>query len=82
MEIYEADGPLHIGGTAWASTARRPSELVVNRLTDLRARDDHACTTRWSRPTVDRPGQLVVAIMGRMSAEDANSLLRVRRNRA
>ena len=32
--------------------------------------------------TIDRPGQLVVAIMGRMTAEDANSLLRVRRNRA
>ena len=32
--------------------------------------------------TIDRPGQLVVAIMGRMTAEDANTLLRVRRNRA
>ena len=32
--------------------------------------------------TIDRPGQLVIAIMGRMTAEDANTLLRARRNRA
>jgi len=31
---------------------------------------------------VDQDGQLVVAIMGRMTREDASSLLRLRRNRA
>ena len=31
---------------------------------------------------MDKAGQLVVAIMGRMTPEDANSLLRLRRNRA
>ena len=31
---------------------------------------------------MDRAGQLVVAILGRMTPEEANSLLRLRRNRA
>ena len=81
IEIYEADGPLHISGTHGPAQLGI-AELVISRLTDLKARPTPTSTTPWSRLTVDRPGQLVIAIMGRMNAEDANSLLRVRRNRA
>ena len=37
IEIYEADGPLHISGTMGQHSSASP-ELVVSRLTDLRAR--------------------------------------------
>ena len=82
VEIYEADGPLHISGSLGPAQLRlggagdEPADRPAGRGRPRR------CTTRSRRPTIDRPGQLVVAILGRMTAEDANSLLRVRRNRA
>ncbi len=81
IEIYEADGPLHIAGSMGQHSSAS-QELVVNRLTDLRGRSTTTMHYAVESATIDRPGQLVIAIMGRMSAEDANSLLRVRRNRA
>jgi uncharacterized protein (DUF58 family) len=81
IEIYEADGPLHIAGSMGQHSSAS-QELVINRLTDLRPRSTTTMHYAVESATVDRPGQLVIAIMGRMSAEDANSLLRVRRNRA
>jgi uncharacterized protein (DUF58 family) len=81
IEIYEADGPLHIAGSMGQHSSAS-QELVVNRLTDLRPRSTTTMHYAVESATVDRPGQLVIAIMGRMSAADANSLLRVRRNRA
>jgi uncharacterized protein (DUF58 family) len=81
VEIYEADGPLRISGSMGQhSSASR--ELVVSRLTDLKARLTTTMHYAVESATVDRPGQLVIAIMGRMDAADANSLLRARRNRA
>ena len=55
---------------------------MISRLTDLRARPTTTLHYAVESATVDRPGQLVVAILGRMTAEDANALLRLRRNRA
>jgi uncharacterized protein (DUF58 family) len=81
IEIYEADGPLHISGTMGQHSSAS-QELVVSRLTDLRARATTMIHYAVESATVDRPGQLAIAIMGRMTAKDANSLLRVRRNRA
>jgi uncharacterized protein (DUF58 family) len=81
VEIYEADGPLRISGSMGQhSSASR--ELVVSRLTDLKARLTTTMHYAVESATEDRPGQLVIAIMGRMNAADANSLLRARRNRA
>ena len=79
--IYEADGPLHISG-AMGQHSSASQELVITRLTDLRPRGTTTIHYAVESATVDRPGQLAVAIMGRMNAQDANSLLRVRRNRA
>ena len=81
IEIYEADGPLHISGTMGQHSSAS-QELVISRLTDLRPRATTTIHYAVESATVDRPGQLAIAIMGRMSAQDANSLLRVRRNRA
>ena len=81
IEIYEADGPLRISGSMGQHSSAS-QELVISRLTDLKARATTTMHYAVESAAVDRPGQLVIAIMGRMDAEDANSLLRVRRNRA
>jgi uncharacterized protein (DUF58 family) len=81
IEIYEAEGPLHISGTMGQHSSAS-SELVVSRLTDLRPRATRTMHYAVESATIDRPGQLVVAIMGRMTAQDANTMLRLRRNRA
>jgi uncharacterized protein (DUF58 family) len=81
IEIYEADGPLHISGSLGQHSSAS-QELVISRLTDLKERMTSTMHYAVESATVDRPGQLVVAVMGRMDADDANSLLRVRRNRA
>jgi uncharacterized protein (DUF58 family) len=81
VEIYEADGSLHISGQfGQHSSASR--ELVIDRLTDLRPRNTTTMHYAIESAGVDQPSQLVVAIMGRMSPEDANALVRARRNRA
>ena len=52
IEIYEADGPLHISGTMGQHSSASP-ELVISRLTDLKARLDHhdALRRRVRRPS-------------------------------
>ena len=81
IEIYEADGPLRISGSMGQHSSAS-AELVVSRLTDLRARSTGSLHYAVESAAIDRAGQLVIAVMGRMSAADANALLRVRRNRA
>jgi uncharacterized protein (DUF58 family) len=81
IEIYEAEGPLHISGSMGQHSSAS-QQLVISRLTDLRPRVTATMHYAVEAATVDRAGQLVIAVMGRMDAEDAYSLLRVRRNRA
>jgi uncharacterized protein (DUF58 family) len=81
IEIYEAEGPLHISGSMGQHSSAS-QQLVISRLTDVRPRLTSTMHYAVEAATIDRAGQLVVAIMGRMDAEDAQSLLRVRRNRA
>lgn len=81
VEIYEAGGPLHITGTMGQHSSAT-QQLVTSRLTDLRPRVTATMHYAVEAATHDRAGQLVVAVLGRMDAEDAHSLLRVRRNRA
>ncbi len=81
IEIYEAEGPLHISGSMGQHSSAS-QQLVMSRLTDLRPRITSTMHYAVEAATMDRAGQLVIAIMGRMDAEDASSLLRVRRNRA
>ena len=81
VEIYEAEGPLHISGSSGQHSSAS-QQLVINRLTDLKPRTTSTLHYAVEAATVDKPGQLVVAILGRADAEDASALLRVRRNRA
>lgn len=81
IEIYEADGPLHISGSLGQHSSAS-SQLVISRLTDVKPRVTSTMHYAVEAATVDRPGQLAIAIMGRIDAADAQSLLRVRRNRA
>lgn len=81
VEIFEADGPLNIAGSMGQHSSVS-SELAISRLTDLQARPTTTMHYAVESATIDRPGQLVVAIMGRLDVAGANSLLRVRRNRA
>ncbi len=81
IEIYEADGPLHVSG-ALGQHSSASAELVISRLTDLRARRTTTLHYAIESAAIDRPGQLVLAVLGRIGPGDANSLLRVRRNRA
>src|SRR4030095_10840409 len=81
IEIYEADGSLHISG-AMGQHSSASQELVISRLTDLKARPTTTIHYAVESAAGERTGQLAIAIMGRMNAQDANSLLRVRRNRA
>jgi uncharacterized protein (DUF58 family) len=81
VEIFEADGPLHITGTMGQhSSASR--ELVVNRLTDLTAKATSSLHYAIESALNDRPGQLVVAVLGRMDAAGAQALLRLQRHRS
>src|SRR5215210_6840830 len=81
IEIYEADGPLHISGTMGQHSSAS-AELVISRLTELKARSTTSLRYAVESAAIDRPGQLVIAILGRMTAAEANTLLRLRRNRA
>ena len=81
VEIYEADGSMRIGGSLGQHSSAS-GEAVINRLTDLRPRSTQSLHYAVESAGVDQPSQLVVAIMGRLTSEDANVLLRARRNRA
>jgi uncharacterized protein (DUF58 family) len=81
VEIFDAGGPLHISGTMGQhSSASR--QLVVERLTDLRPRSTRSLHYAVESANADRPGQLIVAILGRITPADAEVLLRVRGSRA
>lgn len=81
VEMYEANGPLHVnpGAGQHAATTR---QAVINRLTDLKPRMNHSLQYGINAASGDRNGQLVVAICGRLSIEDTEAMMRLRRNRA
>jgi hypothetical protein len=84
-ELYEADGPIGlveqrepIGGMSHNTS----TDLLISRLTDLQPRRTISLRYAMEAATADNTGRLVVAIMGRMSSDDAQALLRVRRQHA
>ena len=81
VEVYEADGPLHATG-AMGQPSSTTAELVLSRLTDLTPRLTSTLHYAVESAVEDRPGQLVVAVLGRMDAADADALLRLQRSRA
>lgn len=81
VEIFEADGPLHITGSMGQHSSAS-AELVVSRLTDLTGKVTSSLHHAVQSAADDRAGQLVVAVLGRMDAADAHTLLRLQRNRS
>ncbi len=81
VEIFEADGPLHITGTMGQHSSAS-AELVVSRLTDLTPKVTSSLHYAVQSAAEDRAGQLVVAVLGRMDAADAHAMLRLQRNRS
>ncbi len=81
VEVFEADGPLHVSSVLGQHSAAS-AEVVIRRLTDLRPTPTSTLHYAIGSAAADRPGQLVVAVLGRLDAEDANALLQLQRNRA
>jgi len=81
VEIFEADGPLHVTGSMGQHSSTS-AELVISRLTDLAPRATSTLHYAVEAAVEERPGQLIVAVLGRLNAADANSLLRLQRHRA
>jgi uncharacterized protein (DUF58 family) len=81
VEVFEADGPLHVS-SALGQHSAAAAEVVISRLTDLVPKVTSSLHYAIESAVADRPGQLVIAVLGRLDAEDANALLRLQRNRA
>ncbi|HET9647166.1 MAG TPA: DUF58 domain-containing protein [Microlunatus sp.] len=81
VEIYEADGSMRISGTLGQHSSAS-AEVVMNRLTDLRPRTTHSLHYAVESAGIDQPSQLVVGVLGRLTPDDAELVLRARRNRA
>lgn len=79
-EVYEADGPMQlaVGGM----NRRATGDLLISKMTELHPRRTVSLRYALEAAAADNSGQLVVAIMGRMTTDDAHLLLRVRRQHA
>ena len=81
VEVFEADGPLNVPGSL-GQHGTASADAVISRLTDLTPRATTSLHYAVETAVEDRPGQLVVAVLGRIDATDATALLRLQRNRA
>ena len=81
VEVYDADGPLHVGG-AFGQHSSMSGEVLLRRLTDLRGSPTVSPRYAFNAAGVERPGQTVVAVMGRLDRAQAQALVRVRRQQA
>lgn len=81
VEIFDAGGPMHISGSMGQHSSAS-KQLVIDRLTDLRPRSTRTLHYAVESANADRPGQLIVAILGRITPGDAEMLVRVRGSRA
>jgi uncharacterized protein (DUF58 family) len=81
VEVFEADGPLNVPG-ALGQHGAASADAVISRLTDLTPRATTSLQHAVESAVQDRPGQLVVAVLGRLDATDAEALLRLQRNRS
>lgn len=75
VEVFDAGGRLSTEGSAEAPQ-RISAELLVRRLTELRARRTTTMQYGIHVAAADRHSSLVVAIMGKMSTEEANLVAR------
>ena len=79
-EVFEADGSLELEAIS-GSNRQASSELLISRLTDLRPRRTISLRYAVESLVAEQGGELVIAVVGRLSAEDAHGLLRAKRSR-
>lgn len=81
VDLYDAEGSLHLTkGVAEHTDATR--QALLHRLTDITMQRVSSLHYGLSALTVDNAGQVVVAITGRLTPQDATALAQVRRPRA
>ena len=78
VEVYDADGPLHVGG-AFGQHSSMSRAVLLQRLTDLRASSSASMRYAFSAAAAAAPGQSVVAVLGRLDLAQTQALVRVRR---
>jgi uncharacterized protein (DUF58 family) len=79
-EVYEADGPMEIGAISGVNR-QTSSDMLISRLTDLRPRRTFSLRYALDAMAAEQSGELVVAVLGRLSADDARALLLTKRRR-
>jgi uncharacterized protein (DUF58 family) len=79
-EVFEADGSLEIGAMS-AGNRQVSADLLISRLTDLRPRRTFSLRYALESMAAEQTGELLVAVVGRLSADDAHGLLRTKRSR-
>jgi uncharacterized protein (DUF58 family) len=80
IELYESDGPLDLSEVSGLNQTAS-ADLLVSRLTDLQPRRTYSMQYGLEAAAAEQGGELVVAILGRVSSEDAHALLRTRKHR-
>lgn len=81
VEVYDAEGPMHVTGPMGQHSSLS-SDQLIRQLTDLTLKSSNSLHYGVEAALQEQNGQLVVAVVGRLTARDAESLLRARRNRA
>ncbi|QDP97597.1 DUF58 domain-containing protein [Microlunatus elymi] len=76
LDVFEADGTLDLGAVSGLNRTVT-GDLLISRLTDLHPRRTYSLRYALEAAATDH-GELLVAIMGRLSADDAHALLRTR----
>jgi len=79
--VFEADGSLEIDSLN-GTNRQASSDLLISRLTDLRPRRTYSLRYALESLGAEQGGELVIAVVGRLSADDANGLLRAKHSRA
>lgn len=80
-QVYEADGSLELESIS-GTNRQVANDLLISRLTDLRPRRTFSLRYALESVAAEQGGELVVAVVGRLSADDAQALLRTKRSRA
>lgn len=80
-EVFEADGSLELDAVG-SSNRQAGAELLISRLTDLRPRRTFSLRYALESVAAEHGSELVIAVVGRLTADDAQGLLRAKRSRA
>ncbi|WP_460809161.1 DUF58 domain-containing protein [Microlunatus endophyticus] len=79
--VFEADGSLEIDSLS-GTNRQASSDLLISRLTDLRSRRTYSLRYALESLGAEQGGELVIAVVGRLTADDAHGLLRAKHSRA